>query len=99
MTSDNVDKFRADLRKDFQAIAELADYLGPAERALHRDPAEWHSSLIRALADLIKSAEETEHKLSAHALETKALTPTQVSRAARITRNAVYKRIAKSQES
>lgn len=94
MTRRKADVFRSDLQRQFQSISELCSYLGHADAAMAGDPAEWHRALIRALADLGEAAQRAETALSINAVKTKALTPTEVSRAARITRNAVYKRIA-----
>ncbi|MEU8764498.1 hypothetical protein [Streptomyces sp. NPDC048659] len=94
MTRRKADVFRSDLQRQFQSISELCSYLGHADAAMFDDPTEWHRNLIRALADLSKAAETAETALTINAVKTKALTPTEVSRAARITRNAVYKRVA-----
>ena len=94
MTRSKAAVFRSDLQRQFQSISELCSYLGHADAAMASDPAEWHRNLIRALADLSEAAQKAETALTVNAVKTKALTPTEVSRAARITRNAVYKRIA-----
>ncbi|WP_331718773.1 hypothetical protein OG379_41425 (plasmid) [Streptomyces sp. NBC_01166] len=94
MTRSKAAIFRSDLQRQFQSISELVAYLGHADAAMATDPAEWHRNLIRALADISEAAQKAETSLSVNAVKTKALTPTEVSRAARITRNAVYKRIA-----
>ena len=94
MTRRKADVFRSDLQRQFQSISELCSYLGHADAAMASDPAEWHRNLIRALADLSEAAQTAETALTINAVKTKALTPTEVSRAARITRNAVYKRVA-----
>ncbi|MFF8329451.1 hypothetical protein [Rhodococcus qingshengii] len=94
MTRSKAATFRSDLQRQFQSISELCSYLGHADAAMASDPAEWHRNLIRALADLAEAAQKAETSLTVNAVKTKALTPTEVSRAARITRNAVYKRIA-----
>lgn len=94
MTRSKAAVFRSDLQRQFQSISELCSYLGHADAAMATDPAEWHRNLIRALADLSEAAQKAETALTVNAVKTKALTPTEVSRAARITRNAVYKRIA-----
>ena len=94
MTRSKAAVFRSDLQRQFQSISELCSYLGHADAAMATDPAEWHRNLIRALADLSEAAQKAETALTVNAVKTKALTPTEVSRAARITRNAVYKRFA-----
>ncbi|MFK0182562.1 hypothetical protein ACIQVR_42180 [Streptomyces xanthochromogenes] len=94
MTRRKADVFRSDLQRQFQSISELTSYLGHADAAMFSDPAEWHRNLIRALADLAEAAQQAETTLCVNAIKTKSLTPTEVSRAARITRNAVYKRVA-----
>jgi inactivated superfamily I helicase len=94
VTRSKADVFRSELQRQFQSISELVSYLGHADAAMRSDPAEWHRNLIRALADISEAAQKAETALTINAVKTKALNPTEVSRAARITRNAVYKRLA-----
>lgn len=94
MTRSKAAVFRSDLQRQFKSISELVSYLGHADAAMAGDPSEWHRNLIRALAEISEAAQKAETALTVNAVKTKALTPTEVSRAARITRNAVYKRIA-----
>jgi inactivated superfamily I helicase len=98
MTRRKADVFRSDLQLQFQAISELVSYLGHADAAMRSDPSEWHRNLIRALADIAEAATKAETALTINAIQQKALTPTEVSRAARISRNAVYKRIASEEK-
>jgi DNA-binding NtrC family response regulator len=78
-----------------QAISELAAYLGHADAAMVSDHAEWSRSLIRALADLSRTAKETEVELTQDAIQSKSLTVTEVAKAAKLTRAAVYLRVEK----
>jgi hypothetical protein len=75
-----------------QAISELASYLGHADGAMSRDPAEWYRSLIRALTELSEEAKQAEIELCARAVQEKALNVTEVAKAAKVSRNAVYAR-------
>lgn len=84
---------RSGTQRRIQAISELTAYLGHAEGVMAEDPTEWHRSLIRALTDLADQATELERELTISAVETGALNVTEVARAARLTRAAVYNRV------
>lgn len=85
-------KVRTAAQRRIQAISELASYLGHADAAMAGDPAEWHRSLLRALADLADTAGEAAIELTKTAMDTKALTPTEIAKASRVTRATVYSR-------
>ncbi|MFC8614779.1 hypothetical protein [Streptomyces olivaceus] len=84
-------EIRTKMQVRLQAISELAGYLGHADAAMSRDPAEWHRNLIRAFSDLAEEAKAAETELSVHAVQSKALTTTEVSKAAKVSRTAIYK--------
>ncbi|QWA25980.1 hypothetical protein KJK32_45325 [Streptomyces sp. JCM17656] len=75
-----------------QAIVKLAARLEHADAAMAGDPAEWHRTLLRTVADLAEAAGEAAIELTKTAMDTKALTPTEIAKASRVTRATVYSR-------
>jgi hypothetical protein len=79
-------------RNHLERIKELADYGLSAERMHHEDPAEWYRTILRAVADIRDESRTAERELSDSADKTKCLSPTEISRAAKISTAALYKR-------
>jgi hypothetical protein len=83
---------RTEAQQRIQTISELTAYLGHAEAAMATDDAEWYRTLIRALAQISDVAKDAEIEMTAMASDSKALTVTEIAKAAQITRAAVYGR-------
>ncbi|WP_433860283.1 hypothetical protein [Streptomyces kronopolitis] len=81
---------RAQLRT--QALSELISYAAKSDRVTYKDRAEWYRNLIRTAMEISAEAKKLETELCARAVQEKALTVTEVSNAAKISRNAVYAR-------
>jgi hypothetical protein len=79
-------------RRQLERIRDLAIYGLTADQANRRDSPEWYRTILRAAADIREESRDLERTLSDEADATKALSPTEISRAARISTAALYKR-------
>lgn len=78
-------------------LAQLRVLLDYAENAdkVHKDrnQREWARTMIQSLSDIAEDADQMAVLLSANVVHKKVLNVTEVADAAKISRNAVYKRV------
>jgi hypothetical protein len=93
MTESLAREVRTKAQLHIQALSELISYLGHADAVNAGDSAEWYRTLIRGMADIADEAKTAEVALTAYAVRDEALNVTEVGKAARISRTAVYDRV------
>lgn len=79
-------------RAHLDRIEQLLTLARAADQAEAGNPAEWTRALLRALSDMREESKAAERSLSDYAHEHELLSPTEISKAAKITRAALYKR-------
>ncbi|MFE6668885.1 hypothetical protein ACFVFH_35645, partial [Streptomyces sp. NPDC057697] len=77
-------------KRQLERLRDLAVYGLTADQANRPDAAEWYRTILRAASDIREESRSLERTLSDEALESKCLSPTEVSRAAKVSTAALY---------